>query len=65
MSTKIKALEGDRFPATDEHMDQLYLEYRHDQAEIQRDAIMELVNNTDPCQLEQALYDYFYNKATI
>jgi hypothetical protein len=53
--------------ASDENTDQLYLEYRHDQAEIQRDAILTILKEEGihaAQSLSDKLYDYFYKKAT-
>jgi hypothetical protein len=60
-------LVTERFPVDDEHMDTLYLEYRHDQAEIQRDALIGFLKENGISatpHLSDKLYDYFYKKAT-
>jgi hypothetical protein len=48
--------------ADERNLDQLYLEYIHDQACIQRDAVMEMVNGMPAYRLPDALYEYFYEQ---
>jgi hypothetical protein len=51
----------ERFYSDDRDTDQLYLEYIHDQACIQRDAVMKIINSR-PWDLPKALYEYFYEQ---
>jgi hypothetical protein len=55
----------ERFYSDDRDADQLYLEYIHDQACIQRDAVLKIAANY--CAwgndgFEDALYEYFYEQ---
>ena len=50
--------------ADERNMDQLYLEYAHDQACIQRDAVLNLVAGCHKDYLPKALYEYFYQRTT-
>jgi hypothetical protein len=44
------------------NLDQLYLEYIHDQACIQRDAVTKLLFDTPDDKWHDALYEYFYEQ---
>ena len=49
--------------ADERNLDQLYLEYIHDQACIQRDAVINIVNRCrTSAMLHDAFYDYFYEQ---
>jgi len=56
----------ERFYSDDDHTSQLYLEYIHDQACIQRDAVLKIIKIHfawwHPKALEDALYEYFYEQ---
>jgi hypothetical protein len=53
----------ERFFCDNDHDAQLYLEYLHDQACINRDAVLRIIADTPADQLGDALYEHFYEQS--
>jgi hypothetical protein len=53
----------ERFFSDSDHTSQLYLEYLHDQACINRDAILRIIADTPAEQLSDALYEHLYEQS--
>jgi hypothetical protein len=53
----------ERFFCDNDHDAQLYLEYLHDQACINRDAILRIIADTPAEGLGDALYEHFYEQS--
>jgi hypothetical protein len=53
----------ERFFSDSDHTSQLYLEYLHDMACINRDAVLRIIADTPAEGLGNALYEHFYEQS--